>query len=82
MKFIYLLFTRNTSLMVLEWNDGENSHGIRKQVDIAVLIDDKIDFKLKPTRRDNEDILTNGIINQEENHFSRYTHHHLVHPTS
>ena len=43
-KSIYLLSTRNTSRMVLEWNDGENSHGIRKQVDIAVLIDDKIDF--------------------------------------
>jgi hypothetical protein len=51
----------------LEWK-GEKVfqvNGPRKQAGVAILISDKVDFRLKSTRRDNEChfILIKGIIN-------------------
>ena len=68
-----LLFTRNTlqpqrQLRVKSWGKVFQSNGPKKQVGVAILIFNKIDFKLKSIRRDGEGhiILITGTIHQDE----------------
>ena len=70
-----LLFTRNTPqpqrphyLRVKDWEKVFQSNGPKKQAGVAILITNKIDFKLKLVRRAEEGnfILITGTNHQEE----------------
>jgi exonuclease III len=55
-------------LRVKGWKKVFQANGSYKQSGVAILISDKVDFKLKSIRRDNEGhlILMKGTIHQEE----------------
>ena len=70
-----LLFTRNTPqhkdrhlLRVNGWEKAYQANGPKKQAGVAILISNKLDFKLKSIRRDAEGhfILITGTIHQDE----------------
>ena len=70
-----LLFTRNTPqpqkrhlLRVKGWEKVFQANGPKKQAGVAILISNKIDFKLKSIRRDGDGyfILITGTIYQDE----------------
>ena len=50
------------------WKKLFDTNGDQKKAGVAILISDKIEFKIKPVKRDKEGnyIMTNGSI-QEEN---------------
>jgi hypothetical protein len=55
-------------LRVKRWKKVLQLNGPHKQAGVAILISDKVDFRLKSIRRDNENhfILMKGTILQEE----------------
>ena len=70
-----MLHTRNTSqcqrqnyLRVKGWKTILQANGLRKQVGVAILISDKIDFQPNVIKRDMEghNLLVKGKIQQEE----------------
>ena len=71
----FLLYTRNTPQPQRQtlpqsknWEKVFQSNGHKKQVSLAILISNKIDSKLKSTRRDREGhfIFISGTIHQDE----------------
>jgi hypothetical protein len=72
-------------LRVKGWKKIFQANGPHKQAGVAVLIFDKVDFRLKSIRRDNEGhfILMKGTIHQEEKYQSlTYIHQTWEHPSS
>ena len=63
------LETRDTyRLKVKGWKKLFDANGDQKIAGVAILISDKIEFKIKPVKRDKEGnyIMTNGSIKEEE----------------
>jgi hypothetical protein len=59
---------KNHWLIIKEWKKVFQKNGPFKQAGVALLIYDKVPFRLKSVRKDNEDnfILIKGTIHQEE----------------
>ena len=55
-------------LKVKSWKNLFDTNGDQKKAGIAILIPDKIDFKIKAVERDKEGnyIMTNGSIQEED----------------
>ena len=55
-------------LKVKGWKKLFDANGDQKIAGVAILISDKIEFKIKPVKRDKEGnyIMTNGSIQEEE----------------
>ena len=55
-------------LKVKGWKKLFDANGDQKKAGVAILVSDKIEFKIKPVKRDKEGnyIMTNGSIQEEE----------------
>ena len=70
---IYMLFTRNPlqtrdTYRLRGWKNISHANGKQKKAGVAILISDKIDFKIKKFTRDNEGhyIMIKGLIHEED----------------
>jgi hypothetical protein len=66
------------------WKKVVQANVPHKQVGVAILISDKVDFRLKPITRDNEGqfILMKGTTNQEEISILKYMCQIQGHPST
>jgi exonuclease III len=65
---IHLTEKNKHRLRVQGWKKVFQANGSHEQAGVAILLSDKVNFRLKSIRRDNDGhfILTKGIIHQEE----------------